>query len=202
MRSTIGILALQGDFAKHLKILRLLNVETALVKKRENLQCCNGLIIPGGESTTLTKLMKAYDLSGAIREFAERFPIMGTCAGAIMVANRVDDERVEPLRLIEISVLRNAYGRQKDSFVTNVYAPFLGQPEEYRAIFIRAPIIQHIGSQVEILLELQGKPIMVRQKNILALTFHPELSDDARIHEYFLEQFLPTYNAARTPICG
>ena len=106
-----------------------------------------------------------------------------------MVANRVDDRRVKPLQLIDISVLRNAYGRQRDSFVTNVYAPFLGQPEKYRAIFIRAPKIQHIGSQVEILMELQGTPIMVRENNILALTFHPELSDDSRIHKYFLEQF-------------
>lgn len=191
MHQKIGVLALQGDFAKHHQMLRMLNVETALVKKGEDLYGCTGLIIPGGESTTFTKLLQVHGLRGAICDFAERFPIMGTCAGAIMVANRVNDERVKPLRLIDISVLRNAYGRQRDSFVTDVYAPFLGQPEKYRGIFIRAPKIQHIGSQVEILMELQGTPIVVRENNILALTFHPELSDDSRIHEYFLKQFVP-----------
>ncbi len=189
MRRKIGILALQGDFAKHEAMLQSLNVGTIQVKKSEELQKCHGLIIPGGESTTLTKLMHRYGLYEPIREFAQSRPVMGTCAGMIMVANHVDDERVEPLHLIDISVNRNAYGRQIDSFITNVEASFLGNGKVFRAIFIRAPQIREIGPEVEILIELQGKPVMVRSKNILAVAFHPELTDDTRIHQYFLDQF-------------
>jgi len=187
MNHTIGILALQGDFAKHEERFHSLAVDTIQVKKPEELQKCDGVIIPGGESTTLTKLIQIYGFYEPIREFAKSHPVMGTCAGMIMVASHVDDDRVKPLRLIDISVNRNAYGRQIDSFITNVDVPFLGNGLPFRAIFIRAPQIRQVGPGVEVLIELQGKPVMVRDKNILALAFHPELTDDPRIHQYFLE---------------
>lgn len=189
MRRKIGILALQGDFAKHKAILKTLNIGTVQVKHPAHLQGCDGLIIPGGESTTLTKLMREYDLYEPIREFSERYPVMGTCAGMIMIADQVDDHRVIPLGLIDISVNRNAYGRQINSFVARVDTPFLGDSALFRAIFIRAPRIGRVGSDVEILSEYQGNPVMVRNKNILAVAFHPELTQDPRIHQYFSSRF-------------
>jgi len=185
----IGILALQGDFAKHEAMLKSLHVDTLLVKKAKELDACDGLVIPGGESTTLTKLMRLYGMYEPIREFSLTRPIMGTCAGMIMLASEVDDERITPLQLIDISVKRNAYGRQIDSFISEVKLPFLANDSPFRAIFIRAPQITAVGSDVEILLELDKKPVMVRNRNILALAFHPELTDDSRIHRYFLENF-------------
>ena len=188
MQVTIGILALQGDFAKHEAMLQALNARTIQVKKPEELHQCDGLIIPGGESTTLTKLMRLYEFYEPIRAFATRHPVMGTCAGMIMVASEVDDERVEPLNLIDIAVHRNAYGRQIDSFITEVDVAFLGNCQPFRTIFIRAPQIREVRTGVDILMEHQGKPIMVQSKNILALAFHPELTDDPRIHQYFIKQ--------------
>jgi 5'-phosphate synthase pdxT subunit len=187
MQKKIGILALQGDFAKHEAMLQSLHVKTVQVKTRKDLQGCDGLIIPGGESTTLTKLLHVGQLYEPIRELARCCPIMGTCAGMIMVAAEVDDHRVTPLRLIDIAVTRNAYGRQIDSFITDVNVPFLGDSETFRAIFIRAPQINRVGSNVETLIAWQGQPIMVRANNILALAFHPELTNDPRIHHYFLK---------------
>jgi 5'-phosphate synthase pdxT subunit len=189
MPQRIGVLALQGDFAKHQTMLRLLRIETVLVKKPKDLPGCEGLIIPGGESTTLTKLIQKCNMHDPIREFAENHPIMGTCAGAIMVAASVDDQRIEPLQLIDISVTRNAYGRQIDSFVTHVDVPFLRGSKRFKAVFIRAPEIRSVGSQVEVLMELHENPILVQERNVLALTFHPELTSDPRIHKYFLEHF-------------
>lgn len=188
MSDTIGILALQGDFAKHEERLHSPGVETIQVKTPDELPKCDGLIIPGGESTTLAKLMNLYGFYEPIREFAKSRPVMGTCAGMILVAMQVDDNRIEPLRLIDISVARNAYGRQIDSFITNVDVPFLGNGIPYRAIFIRAPQILEVGPGVNTLIELQGQPVMVQHKNIFALAFHPELTDDPRIHQYFLDQ--------------
>jgi 5'-phosphate synthase pdxT subunit len=188
----IGVLALQGDFARHQVMLQLLEIETVLVKKHKDLRGCKGLIIPGGESTTLTKLIQKCNMYEPIREFTEKHPIMGTCAGAIMVASSVDDQRIQPFQLIDISVARNAYGRQIDSFVTHVDVPFLKGSEKFKTVFIRAPKIKNVGSQVEVLMELHGSPIMVQERNVLALTFHPELTSDPRIHQYFLEHFFTT----------
>ena len=192
MRKKIGVLALQGDFAKHQTMLRSLKVETTLVKKPDDLNGCAGLIIPGGESTTLTKLLQQGNLYEPIGEFAKENPIMGTCAGAIMVSSTVDDSRIKPLQLLDISVTRNAYGRQIDSFITQVEVTFLQGSGSFKTVFIRAPRIKNVGSQVEVLMELHESPIMVKGNNVLALTFHPELTNDARIHRYFLEQFLPS----------
>ena len=190
MHKNIGVLALQGDFAKHQTMLRLLKVVTVLVKKPEDLHHCAGLIIPGGESTTLTKLLRKGNLYEPIHEFAKKSPIMGTCAGAIMVSSTIDDNRIKPLRLIDISITRNAYGRQIDSFITHVDVTFIKGSERFKTVFIRAPKIRSVGSQVEVLMELHGSPIMVQGNNVLALTFHPELTNDPRIHKYFLEHFL------------
>lgn len=188
MSHTIGILALQGDFAKHEERLHSLKLETIQIKTPEALQKCDGLIIPGGESTTLTKLMRKYGFYEPIQAFAKNRPVMGTCAGMIMVASHVDDNRVTPLKLIDISISRNAYGRQIESFITDVDLSFLGSARPFRAIFIRAPQIQELGPEVATLIELDGQPVMVQEQNILALAFHPELTDDPRIHRYFLEQ--------------
>lgn len=186
MVKRIGILALQGDFARHAAMLRMLGVEAVEIRGCEQLDDCDGLILPGGESTTLAKLMDKYRFYEPLRQFARRRPLMGTCAGAILAAAEVDDPRVKPLALIDISVQRNAYGRQVDSFITEVAAPCLGQPPFFRAIFIRAPRIIGCGPETEILISFQNQPVMVRQGNILALTFHPELTADPRIHHFFL----------------
>ena len=187
MPRTIGILALQGDFAKHQAMFQALRVETVLIKDPKDLQRCDGLIIPGGESTTLTKLREKYGFYEPLREFSQKYPMMGTCAGMIMMAVHVDDERVKPLQLIDIDVRRNAYGRQVESFSAEVNTPFLGETTLFRAIFIRAPKIFRVGVNVEILLEWQAQPVMVRNHNVLALAFHPELTEDPRIHQYFLQ---------------
>ena len=186
MARRIGVLALQGDFAKHLTMLDSLGVETLPVKKPEQLESCAGLIIPGGETTTLTKLMVKYGFYEPLREFGRKFPVMGTCAGAILVAKNVDDSRVQPLGLIDISVKRNAYGRQVDSFIADIQTSMFEDPPTFPAVFIRAPKIAATHNGVEILMSCQGEPVMVREKNILAVTFHPELTNDNRIHRYFL----------------
>lgn len=178
---------MQGAFAKHIEQLQAVGAEAVEVRQPAHLDRCDGLIIPGGESTTLTKLMRLYDFYEPIRIFAKTRPILGTCAGLIMVASQVDDDRVEPLKLMNISAARNAYGRQIDSFITEVPAPFLGPDAAFRAIFIRAPQISAVGPEVEVLLEHDGLPIMARQGHIFALAFHPELTDDGRIHRYFLQ---------------
>ncbi len=189
MERTLGILSLQGNFAKHQSMARSLGVAARLIKKPEELAACDGLILPGGESTTLTKLMRLYGFYEPLREFVKHFPIMGTCAGMILLASQVDDERVEPLGVIDITVSRNAYGRQIDSFITPVNAACFGNGTPFRSIFIRAPRIRTVGADVNVLMEHKGEPVMVRNNNVLALAFHPELTDDARIHRYFLETF-------------
>lgn len=186
MNETIGILALQGDFAKHRGSLEKIGVATLLVKTATELKKCRGLIIPGGESTTITKLIKKADLHGPLQEFAAAHPVLGTCAGAIMIAKDVDDHRVKPLQLMDISVQRNAYGRQLDSFITELPADFLPEPKRFRSVFIRAPKIARVGPNVKILMEHDGHPVMVQQGNFIAISFHPELTDDPRIHDYFV----------------
>ncbi len=186
MSRTIGILALQGDFARHSAMFQKLSVATLLVKKAEDLVKCDGLVIPGGESTTLTKLMQTYGFYEPIRAFAQQNPVIGTCAGAILIARRVDDTHITSLQLMDITVCRNAYGRQIDSFITELSSASFDGNVPFRGVFIRAPQIQRVGQNVRILMELQGQPVMVQEKNILALTFHPELTEDSRIHKYFL----------------
>lgn len=189
-----GVLALQGDFFEHIQVLRRLGVEAREVRLPEHLEGLDGLIIPGGESTTIGKLAVAYHLVEPIRRMAkEGIPIWGTCAGMILLAKDVGQD--QPLiGAMDITVKRNAFGRQVDSFETDLFIPALdvvstveerGKP--FRAIFIRAPYIQKVGHGVEELAHLaDGTVVAARQGNLLATAFHPELADDTRFHRYFL----------------
>jgi 5'-phosphate synthase pdxT subunit len=185
----IGILALQGDFIEHYHVLQSLGVGARLVKLPAHLQGLDGLIIPGGESTTIGKLAVAYDLMDSLREFGRQKAIWGTCAGAIFLSR--DAKRDQPLlSLMDIEVERNAFGRQVDSFEIDLPAAFLEDGEEtpYHAVFIRAPIISKVYGQAEVLLDLpDGRIVAARQGKLLATSFHPELTADTRFHQYFLE---------------
>lgn len=186
----IGVLALQGDFAEHIVMLRSLGVETAEVRLPEHLNRLDGLIIPGGESTTIGKLAVAYNLMEPLRTFGQRHAIWGTCAGAIFLSK--DVSRDQPLlSLMDIKVERNAFGRQLDSFEADLDIPELkqatGTDAPYHAIFIRAPIIESVGGDARVLSTVpDGRIVAAQQGHLLATSFHPELTNDTRFHEYFL----------------
>jgi 5'-phosphate synthase pdxT subunit len=186
----IGVLALQGDFAEHVAMLTRLKVETAEVRLPEQLKGLDGLIIPGGESTTIGKLASDFGLIGPLQEFGQRHAIWGTCAGAIFISK--DARRSQPLlNLMDITVERNAFGRQVDSFEADLDVPELnratGTTAPYHAIFIRAPIIQSVGADAKILASTSDHKIVAAQQgHLLATSFHPELTHDTRFHEYFL----------------
>jgi 5'-phosphate synthase pdxT subunit len=188
----IGVLALQGDFAEHIVMLRRIGVETVEVRLPEQLEEIDGLIIPGGESTTIGKLATQYKIMAPIKRFGKRHAIWGTCAGAILLASEV--QRKQPLlKLMDISIERNAFGRQVDSFESDIYVPALESPQEpFPAVFIRAPIIKQTGKAVEVLARLpadNGSPeiiVAAQQDRLLATSFHPELTHDDRFHRYFL----------------
>jgi len=182
----VGVLALQGAFREHVRMLRALGVEAVEIRLPAGLDEVDGLILPGGESTTMRKLMAEYGLVGPIREFAASGkPVFGTCAGLIVMADRLSGRRQELLNLIDIDVERNAYGRQVDSREADISGDALG-PEPFHAVFIRAPQILSTGPGVEPLARHRGQVVLARQKNILVATFHPELTGDTRIHELFL----------------
>lgn len=186
----IGVLALQGDFAEHIVMLSSLGVETSKVRLPSNLDDLDGLIIPGGESTTIGKLAVAYDLIEPLRHFGETKAIWGTCAGAIFLSN--DIRRDQPLLgLMDIVVERNAFGRQVDSFEVELEVAALHKvaPEggPYHAIFIRAPLIESVYGRAEVLARLpEGGIVAAQQGRLLATSFHPELTGDERFHRYFL----------------
>ncbi|MDO8715363.1 MAG: pyridoxal 5'-phosphate synthase glutaminase subunit PdxT [Dehalococcoidales bacterium] len=184
----IGVIAAQGAFAEHITILKRLGVETVPVRLPEDLDSIDGLIIPGGESTTISKLMLAYKLSGEIRHLAKKgIPIWGTCAGMILIANEiVDSSKFEPLGLMDIRVKRNAFGRQVESFETKLAIPVLGK-KVFPGVFIRAPLIEQVKSG-EILARLKdGTIVAAREGKLLVSAFHPELTDDPRFHQYFID---------------
>ena len=183
----IGVLALQGAFVEHIALLRRLDVEAFPVRLPRELEGLDGLVIPCGESTTIGRLMKEYDLMTPLRRLAkEGFPMMGTCAGMILLAKQVSGIDVEPLGAMDIAVRRNAFGRQVDSFETDLEIPVIGE-SPFHAVFIRAPFIESAGDGVEVLARLpDGTGVAARQGNMLALAFHPELTDNLRLHEYFL----------------
>lgn len=185
----IGVLALQGDFIEHAQILQSIGVEPRLVKLPRDLTGLDGLIIPGGESTTIGKLAVAYELVDPLRQFGLKNAIWGTCAGAIFLSK--DVEKDQPLlNLMDIKVERNAFGRQVDSFEVDLRVPFLKEGEEipYHAVFIRAPIIKTVYGEASVLLSLpDGRIIAAQQGKLLATSFHPELTSDVRFHQYFLE---------------
>ena len=180
-RRGVAVLALQGDFEAHRRALADAGVESFEAKRPADLAGAEGLVIPGGESTTLWKFFEAEPWEEAFTAFAASGrPVLGTCAGAIVLAREVSHPTQRGLGLIDIGVERNAYGRQADSFVADVSAPALGKP--LPAVFIRAPRIRRVGPGVEILATHGGEPVLVRQGNVSAATFHPELTSDRRLH--------------------
>jgi len=184
----IGVLALQGAFIEHIQTLQKLGAEAVEVRKPKDLEGLDGLIIPGGESTTMLKLARHYRLVKPIQKMAhEGKAIMGTCAGMILLASKITESDMQTLCLMDIEVRRNAFGRQIDSFETDLSVPVIGD-KPFHAVFIRAPYIEHLGNGIEALARLDdGTVVAVRKDNLLALAFHPELSRDSRLHEYFLE---------------
>ena len=187
----IGVLALQGDFTEHIHALQRLGVETREVRLPEHLNGLDGLIIPGGESTTIGKLAVAYGLMEPLKEFGQKHAIWGTCAGAIFLSK--DAHRHQPLLgLMDIIVERNAFGRQVDSFEVDLDIPALAKADTenkpYHAVFIRAPLIESVNGKVEVLARLpNGKIVAAREGHLLATAFHPELTRDDRFHQFFVE---------------
>lgn len=182
----IGVLALQGAVAEHLKSISSAGAEGIAIKHIEHLSEVAGLIIPGGESTTIGKLMRKYGFIEAIREFSEQGkPIFGTCAGLIVLAKDIEGSEEPHLGLMNISVSRNAFGRQRESFETDLDIKGIEQP--VRAVFIRAPLISQVGEGVEVLSEYQDEIVTAREGHLLASSFHPELTDDYRLHQYFVD---------------
>ncbi|MCH8987538.1 MAG: pyridoxal 5'-phosphate synthase glutaminase subunit PdxT [Chloroflexi bacterium] len=184
----VGVLAIQGDFAEHIAVLGKLGVKAREVRLPEHLDSVDGLIIPGGESTTLSRLMTIYNLREPVeRMAAEGRAVWGTCAGLIMLSREITEQDPIPLGIMDIGVQRNAFGRQVDSFEQTLDVSALG-PAPFHAIFIRAPVIIRVGDGVEVLSALDAdRPVAVRQGNLMATAFHPELTDDYRFHSYFLE---------------
>jgi len=182
----IGVLALQGAVAEHLRMLEEAGAEAVSVKKVEELEDLDGLIVPGGESTTISKLMHKYGFMEAIRQFGEeKKPIFGTCAGAILLANRINGQDDYHLGLMDIKVERNAFGRQKESF--EVHMPVAGVAADYPAVFIRAPYIMEVGESGQVLAKYEDKIVVARNGHYLAAAFHPELTEDTRLHKFFLD---------------
>ena len=182
----IGILGLQGDYAAHGKMLDALGVDSRVIKKTEQLAAIDSLIFPGGESTTLLKLMDSWGWWDPLGDFAAQKPIFGTCAGMILLAKSVSNPPQQSLGLIDIDVERNSYGRQVDSFEGMGTFGVNGQTRDMPMIFIRAPRIARLGEGVETLAECRGDVVLARQNNILVASFHPELSNDLAVHRYFV----------------
>src|SRR3989344_9524254 len=181
----IGVLALQGDFREHIEILKKCKADTLEIRLPEDLKGVDGLIIPGGESTAIGKLMQESGLDKEIiKQHKKGMAIYGTCAGAILLSKNIVGSSQPRLNLLHISIKRNDYGRQADSFESELNIDGIGK---FNGIFIRAPVIDNVNKETKVLATLNGKPVLVQQKNILASTFHPELAGDKRVHEYFVE---------------
>jgi len=181
---TIGVLALQGDFDAHRKAVERAGGRALEVRTAKELDACDGLIVPGGESTTMLKLLDIENLAGPLRQFAAQKPVFGTCAGAILLAHSVTKPAQPSLDLIDIDVERNAYGRQIDSKVARLRVG----TNEMEAVFIRAPKILRVGAGGKVLATYHGDPVWVEQGRHMATTFHPELTSDSRVHQRFLEK--------------
>jgi 5'-phosphate synthase pdxT subunit len=182
----IGVLSLQGAVAEHIRSVERAGAEGIVVKKIEQLDELSGLIIPGGESTTIGKLMRKYNFIEAVRQFSNQGkPVFGTCAGLIVLAKTIQGQEEAHLGLMDITVSRNAFGRQRESFETDLNIKGIEEP--VRAVFIRAPLIQSVGTGVDVLSEYNGEIVAARQGHLLASSFHPELTDDYRLHQYFVD---------------
>lgn len=182
----IGILALQGAVAEHIRMIEQAGGEGVSVKRPEQLRELQGIIIPGGESTTIGKLMRTYDFIDALREFhGQGNPVFGTCAGLIVIAKEIAGQPEAHLELMDIKVARNAFGRQRESFEADLEVK--GIAEDVRAVFIRAPLIEAVGAGVDVLSTYNGQIVAAQQGSLLATSFHPELTNDHRIHGYFLD---------------
>jgi 5'-phosphate synthase pdxT subunit len=195
VKKKVGVLSLQGDFAAHGQALERAGAEPVYVREPEQLENLDGLILPGGESTTMLKLLNKEGMMAPLAEFGRRKPVFGTCAGAILMATQVTNPAQESLGLIDRGVERNAYGRQIDSRVVEIdldaaigSAGNGGGPGRMEAVFIRAPIIREVGPEVRVLARYNGDPVLVEHGNHLVATFHPELTSDSRVHRYFLEK--------------
>ena len=204
MNTLIGILSLQGDFPKHEEAFRRLKVRTRQVRTEGDLEGLSGLVVPGGESTTLSRLLlpafagttfAGTGFAERLRDFASSHPVWGTCAGMILLCKDAGDARVTCLGLLDAEVIRNGYGRQVHSFETDLAIPCLNEKmRTFRAVFIRAPRVVKVGPDVEVLARLdgprfRGEPVMLKRGHLLATGFHPELTDDLRIQQYFLSMF-------------
>jgi pyridoxal 5'-phosphate synthase pdxT subunit len=185
MKKRVGVLALQGDFEAHQRALERAGADAVQVRTPSELGGIEGLVIPGGESSTMLKLLNETGMLKPLREFADSKPVLGTCAGAILVAKEVSNPVQEALGLVDISVERNAYGRQLDSRIVNLQPEGLGGGD-LEAVFIRAPIIRKVGDGVRVLASYNGDPVLVEQGRHVVATFHPELTGDTRVHELFL----------------
>ncbi len=184
----VGVLALQGAIKLHVQALKRLGVEAIEVRTLENFEASQALIIPGGESTTMSFLLESSGIFEALQERSNNgMPILGTCAGMILLSSKITDGRNDqkPLKLIDIEVRRNGYGRQIDSFESDLMIK--GFENFFKGVFIRAPLVESVGENVDVLAELNGQPIMCRQESTIVTSFHPELADDDRIHAEFLE---------------
>ncbi len=181
---TVGVLGLQGNVEEHADMLQRITKDVRIIKKANDIKGLDGLVIPGGESTTIFPLLKKYKIDREIKK--ANLPIFGTCAGAVILAKEILNMDQDTLNLMDMSVERNAYGRQVDSFEADLKIPKIGK-KPLRGVFIRAPVITRVGDGVEVLAKQNGDPVLVRDGQFLAATFHPELTDDTRIHEYFLK---------------
>jgi len=186
MNPSVGVLALQGDFAEHIRAFAGLDCDAVPVKRAAEVRECDALVIPGGESTTIGKLCQRFGLDEAIVELNERgAPIWGTCAGMILLAKEIEGSEQWRLGLMDIAVRRNAFGRQVDSFEADLAVEGI-EDGPVCAVFIRAPLVTEVGADAQVLARFDDKIVMVRQGNLLATAFHPELTDDRRVHEYLL----------------
>ncbi len=195
----IGILAVQGDFAAHAEMLAGLGVETVEVRTPEDLAGCDGLILPGGESTAQLQFLQEEGLSEAIKKFAaENKAILGTCAGAILLATEVKNPKQGSLGLLDMTVLRNGYGRQVHSDVVSGHSSLKKEPLEM--VFIRGPVIERVGPNVEVLAEYAGRPALVQKGRVMASAFHPELTNDTTVHERFVKLAAQKSNGERSDL--
>ena len=190
-RLKIGLLTLQGDFERHRHQLKMLGVSSKDVRLSSDLGGLDGLIIPGGESTTMSILMDRFGLRRSLRDFAREHPVYGTCAGMILLSKKIENNisGVQPLGLMDIDIDRNGYGRQIYSFEDELEVRLNGVPQKIKAAFIRAPVITRVGEGVQVLAGYRERPVLVRQDHILASSFHAELEDDLTILRYFTDNF-------------